>query len=338
MNKINLENKSTERMPWKKRVRELTVRAAKSVFFWSMAGILAAASWNDIEKLADGGTAVVSGTVEDDLIAQDGTPMPEESDAPDKTDMSDESMSDKTDSSDESMSDKTDMSDELMSDKTDPSGEPMLDKTEPSDESMSDKTDMPDESIPDESVTEPKRAALTFDDGPHPVYTEELLDGLAQRQVKATFFVIGENISGNEDIIARMAEEGHLIGNHTYDHVKICDMSGEEACEQVEKTSALIKEITGMNTEFVRPPFGAWNNDMECSFTMIPVLWDVDPMDWTTKNADLVAERVLKETEDGDIILLHDYYESSVKAALQIVDALQAQGYEFVTVDKLILD
>lgn len=183
-----------------------------------------------------------------------------------------------------------------------------------------------------------KLAALTFDDGPHPVYTAKLLDGLKERGVQATFFVIGKNIPGNEELIRRMDEEGHLIGNHTYNHVKICDMSGEAACEEVERTSELVQEITGRNTEFVRPPFGAWNKQMECSFVMIPVLWDVDPLDWTTKNTELVVQRVLGEVESGDIILLHDWYDSSVEAALRIVDEMQAQGYEFVTVDRLILE
>ncbi len=185
---------------------------------------------------------------------------------------------------------------------------------------------------------ERRRVALTFDDGPHPVCTKELLDGLKERGVKATFFVIGENIPGNEDLIRRMDEEGHLIGNHTYDHVKISDMSKADACRQIERTSALIRELIGKDTEFVRPPFGEWNKELECSFVMIPVLWDVDPKDWTTGNVSDVVRRVLEDTENGDIILLHDCYSSSVQAALQIVDELQGQGYEFVTVDQLILE
>lgn len=183
-----------------------------------------------------------------------------------------------------------------------------------------------------------KKVALTFDDGPHPVYTKQLLDGLAQRNVKATFFVIGKNIEGNETLLERMQEEGHLIGNHTYDHVKICDLDGADACEQVEKTSALVRKITGEDTEFVRPPFGAWNKAMECSFTMIPVLWDVDPLDWTTENSAAVVQKVLDTVEENDIILLHDCYQSSVDAALEIIDELLAQGYKFVTVDELILE
>ena len=183
-----------------------------------------------------------------------------------------------------------------------------------------------------------KQVALSFDDGPHPVYTELLLDGLAERNVKAAFFVVGKNIINNEQLIDRMYREGHVIGNHTYDHVKLSEISDEEACIQVEKTNELIYEITGNHVEYVRPPFGEWNHSMECSFTMIPVLWDVDPLDWTTKNQEQIVRHVVEEVEDGDIILLHDYYESSVEAALRIVDELQKQGFEFVTIDRIILE
>ena len=182
------------------------------------------------------------------------------------------------------------------------------------------------------------KVALTFDDGPHPVYTPELLDGLKERGVCATFFVVGENIPGNEEILRRMDAEGHLIGNHTYKHVKLSDLDSARACAEVEKTNALICEVTGKEPEFIRPPFGEWKKAMECSFEMIPVLWDVDPLDWTTKNTALVVERVLKDTKPGNIILLHDYYQSSVDAALEIVDTLTQRGYEFVTVDELILE
>lgn len=182
------------------------------------------------------------------------------------------------------------------------------------------------------------RIALTFDDGPHPVYTPKLLDGLKERNVKATFFVVGKNIEGREDIIKRMDEEGHIIGNHTYDHVKITGLPEEEACAQITKTSELVKEITGKNTEFVRPPFGAWDKKLECGFEMFPVLWSIDPLDWTTKNVDAVVQKVLSRAEENSIILLHDYYDSSVEAALKIVDALLERGFEFVTVDELVLE
>ena len=182
------------------------------------------------------------------------------------------------------------------------------------------------------------KVALTFDDGPHPVYTPQLLDGLKERGVHVTFFVVGKNILGNEALLKRMETEGHLIGNHTYSHVKLSELDIARACAEVEKTNALICEVTGKEPEFIRPPFGEWKKARECSFEMIPVLWDVDPLDWTTKNTALVVERVLKDTKPGDIILLHDYYQSSVDAALEIVDALTERGYKFVTVDELILE
>lgn len=182
------------------------------------------------------------------------------------------------------------------------------------------------------------RVALTFDDGPHSVYTEKLLDGLRDRGVKATFFLVGKNIPGKEETVRQMDEDGHLIGNHTYDHIKITGVSEVEACLQLTKTSELVKAITGKDTEYVRPPFGEWNKEIECGITMFPVLWTIDPLDWTTANTDLVVDRVVKKVKEDDIILLHDIFESSVDAALRIVDLLQAEGYEFVTADQLILE
>jgi peptidoglycan/xylan/chitin deacetylase (PgdA/CDA1 family) len=180
--------------------------------------------------------------------------------------------------------------------------------------------------------------ALTFDDGPDPRYTPELLDGLKERDVKASFFLIGKMLEGNEEIVERMYQEGHLIGNHTFDHVQLNKLSDAKACEQITKTSNKIYEITGMYTAFIRPPFGEWKKNLDCNVTMIPVLWNIDSLDWTTKNTDAIVNRVLKDVGDGDIILMHDNYDTSVKAALRIVDTLQGEGYRFVTVDELLMD
>lgn len=184
----------------------------------------------------------------------------------------------------------------------------------------------------------PPRVALTFDDGPHPSYTKVLLDGLKERGVKATFFVVGENIPGNEEIIRQMAEDGHLIGNHTYDHQDISSLTAEEACLELSKTSDLIREITGQETAYVRPPFGKWDDSLDCRMSMIAVKWTVDPLDWTTRNVSQIVERVVQKASDNDIILLHDYYDSSVAAALQIVDQLKERGFTFVTVEELLLE
>lgn len=185
---------------------------------------------------------------------------------------------------------------------------------------------------------EAPRVALTFDDGPNSEHTKTLLDGLKKRGVKASFFLMGKNIEGNEDLVKRMHDEGHLIGNHTFDHVQLNKLSDAQACDQITKTSNRIYEITGEYTTFIRPPFGEWKKDLDCVVTMIPVLWDIDPLDWKTDNADQVVSRVEKDVEDGDIILLHDNYASSVKAALRIVDDLSKQGYRFVTAEELLFD
>ena len=185
---------------------------------------------------------------------------------------------------------------------------------------------------------ETKKIALTFDDGPHPRYTEELLDGLAERNVKATFFLLGQNIEGREEIIRRMAEEGHLIGNHTYYHVDITKLEEEEACREILDTSEKITAITGYPVEYIRPPFGNWDKELECEVMMLPIFWSVDTLDWTTRNTDQIVQKVVTDIEENDIILMHDSYDSTVKAALRIIDLLQAEGYEFVTVDELILE
>lgn len=182
------------------------------------------------------------------------------------------------------------------------------------------------------------RVALTFDDGPHPVYTKSLLDGLRERGVKATFFVVGENIPGNEKLIAQMEKDGHLIGNHTYDHADISKLSDEKNCEELQKTSDLVKQITGHGTAYVRPPFGNWKDSMDCQVSMIAVKWTIDTLDWKSRNAAEIVNKVMQQISDHDMILMHDYYATSVEAALQIVDKLKEKGYEFVTVEELILE
>lgn len=176
------------------------------------------------------------------------------------------------------------------------------------------------------------------DDGPHPYYTEQLLDGLADRGVKATFFLLGENIEGREDIIRRMHEEGHLIGNHTFYHVDVNSLPLKEACAEIQDTSSAITAITGQQVEYVRPPYGSWNKELECEVLMIPVFWTLDTLDWKVKNADQIVREVLSDVEENDVILMHDSYRTTVDAALRIVDALQEKGYEFVTADELILE
>lgn len=183
-----------------------------------------------------------------------------------------------------------------------------------------------------------KKVALTFDDGPHKYYTQELLDGLRERQVIATFFLIGESIEGKEDVVKQMHEDGHLIGNHTYTHVQLNKEKTDDACAEVWKTNTKIFDVTGEVPYFIRPPFGEWNEELSCVIDMSPVLWDLDPLDWKYQDKDRIVKYVVKNVRDGDIILLHDVYKTSVQAALEIVDILKKEGYEFVTVEELIFD
>ena len=185
---------------------------------------------------------------------------------------------------------------------------------------------------------EAPKIALTFDDGPSAVWTPALLDGLKERGVKATFFLIGENADKNPEIVKRMAEEGHLIGNHTYHHVELIKVSENEARLELADTSAVIVRITGKEPEYMRPPFGTWQRKLEQDIQMLPVLWTIDPLDWTTENQDEIVNKVVTEAEENDIILLHDCYKSSVEAGLRIVDILQEEGFVFVTVDELLLN
>lgn len=183
-----------------------------------------------------------------------------------------------------------------------------------------------------------KKVAITFDDGPNADYTGKLLKGLKERGVCATFFLLGTEIEKYPELVKQIYEDGHLIGTHSYQHVNLCNLTDEAAIEQVIKTNTLLEEITGKTPLFIRPPFGCWKKDLDYETMMIEVLWDIDPLDWCTGNTGVIVNRVLKEVEDGDIILLHDASQSSVDAALQIVDCLQNKGYLFVTVEELVLD
>ncbi len=192
--------------------------------------------------------------------------------------------------------------------------------------------------LPEEKKTEKKRIALTFDDGPHPIYTPQMLELLKEEQVPATFFLLGENVELYGDVVKEIAKEGHLIGNHTYHHVQITSLSLEEACKEIQETSDLIEELTGIGTEYVRPPFGTWNEELEERLNLIPVMWSIDTKDWTTQNVDWIVRETVKHAEDHDIILMHDSYQSTVDAVKRVIEQLEAEGFEFVTVDEIIMD
>ena len=190
----------------------------------------------------------------------------------------------------------------------------------------------------EKEVGETMKIAITFDDGPHPHYTEQLLDGLKERNVRATFFVTGEHAELHPDIIERIADEGHLIGNHTYSHMQLSSKNREAYKEELLKTNEIISSITGTEVLFVRPPYGTWDKSLETELNMFPVLWSVDPQDWCSSDAPGITRKIIKKAGENDIILMHDYYASSVTAALSAIDELLKEGYEFVTVDEILFD
>lgn len=188
------------------------------------------------------------------------------------------------------------------------------------------------------TVDGPPLVALTFDDGPRSSTTGPLLDGLALREVPATFFLVGNRIPGNEELVRRMAAEGHQIGLHTYDHVELKGLSRQDFDLQVGKTRALVTSLVGEGSYWLRPPYGLLDKSAEgwCGGPII--LWSVDPEDWKDEDVDRVVAAVVEHVSDGDIILLHDLFPSSARAALRIVDTLLDRGYCFVTVEQLMAE
>jgi peptidoglycan/xylan/chitin deacetylase (PgdA/CDA1 family) len=183
-----------------------------------------------------------------------------------------------------------------------------------------------------------KQVAITFDDGPNPDYTLPLLEGLKKRGVKATFFVLGEEVERYPEILEAIHDDGHLIGIHSYQHVNFTEIGDTATLDQIERTQEAIYAVTGEYAGYIRPPYGCWRKELDAKVPLIEVLWSVDPMDWATNDADTVVRRIETHVKEGSIILLHDASASTVQAALRTIDLLQDQGYEFVTVETLLIE
>ena len=182
--------------------------------------------------------------------------------------------------------------------------------------------------------------AMTFDDGPSATLTPKLLDILAAHHIKATFFVIGENVAEHPEIVARATREGHEIGNHSWSHPNFAKMSDAGVRSQLQRTDDAIKSATGARPTLLRPPYGSittrekrWIHDQ---FGYQIILWDVDPYDWKRPGPSVVRGRILKETRPGSIVLSHDIHPGTIEAMPSTLDALEAKGFKFVTVSELI--
>ena len=177
--------------------------------------------------------------------------------------------------------------------------------------------------------------ALTFDDGPREATTPVLLDGLAQRGVCATFFVIGENVEGNELLLQRMEGEGHQIGLHTYHHKSLDQLNAAGFYAEVDQLRETLAALLGRESFMLRPPYGMMSAANQARAAAPIILWSVDPEDWSDRDTARQVSVITENVRDGDIILLHDIYPASVDTALQVVDTLMARGYHFVTVEQL---
>ena len=189
--------------------------------------------------------------------------------------------------------------------------------------------------LPRGHAAEPRCVALTFDDGPSGALTERLLGGLAARGVHATFFLCGYRIDLYPELAARIAAEGHETGTHGDTHSYFTSMSRAEVCRDLAEARRKLMEATGRAPTLLRPPGGLYDAAVlqQTACADLPViLWSVDPEDWRVHDADAVTAHILRHAEPGSVILMHDLTDSSVTAALRVIDALQAQGYEFLTV------
>ncbi|MCO5993786.1 polysaccharide deacetylase family protein [Actinoallomurus rhizosphaericola] len=185
-----------------------------------------------------------------------------------------------------------------------------------------------------------KCIALTFDDGPGP-YTAKLLDMLAARHVKVTFFLIGGNIRGREALVRRELAEGHVVGDHTWSHPSLDSLSDGAIKSQLTRTLGEIRRASGHGTVLMRPPYGATNRRVAAvarGMHMAQILWSVDTNDWLDRNSAIVAHRAVSWAHPGDIILMHDIHPTTVKAVPKILAGLSRRGFTFVTVPELFGD
>lgn len=182
--------------------------------------------------------------------------------------------------------------------------------------------------------------AMTFDDGPHPSLTPRLLDILKQRNIKATFYVVGKNAQLYPNIIRRMLAEGHEIGNHTWDHPSLSSISELKAREQMTKTARAVSNVSGYHMRTMRPPYGATNQYikewMHRDYGYPTIIWTVDPLDWKRPGASVVTSRILAGARPGAIILAHDIHAGTIDAMPNTFDGLLSRGFKFVTVSQLL--
>ena len=179
-----------------------------------------------------------------------------------------------------------------------------------------------------------KCVALTFDDGPGR-YTAELLDILDENEAKATFYLLGSKLDSYSAEVERMADEDHEVGNHTWDHADLADLSAGEIKEDLDRTDKAIKDVTGQMPTTMRPPYGSLSDTARETIDKPMLLWDVDTLDWQHRDPETTVDIAAEETDEGSVLLFHDIHETTVDAIPDVLETLSEDGYEFVTVDEM---
>jgi len=182
--------------------------------------------------------------------------------------------------------------------------------------------------------------AITFDDGPSATQTPRLLKMLKERNIKATFFCLGECVAHNPEIAKQIVEEGHEIANHSWNHPQLSKMSEAAVKDQLDRAHNVIKQTTGVTPTLMRPPYGAFTATQRtwahAVWNYKCILWDVDSLDWKHRTPAKTESIIMKETKNGSIILCHDIHKTTVDAMPATLDALRAKGFKFVTVTELL--
>lgn len=182
---------------------------------------------------------------------------------------------------------------------------------------------------------EVKRLALTFDDGPG-AYTNELLDILAEYNVKATFFIQGCNVKAYSDVIKRMYEEGHQIANHTYSHENLNKITVKQAKNTIEKTTKVLEDLGVEPSNYFRPPYGNITSTQKKNIDdYILIYWGTDTRDWSHRDSDKLKNILINDVVDGDIVLMHDIHKSTVAGVKKALPEMIKKGYEFYTLEEL---
>ena len=182
-----------------------------------------------------------------------------------------------------------------------------------------------------------KLLAITFDDGPAYAKTEKLITELDKRNARVSFFMLGELAYKQKDLVKKVYNYGHTIGSHTYNHKNLKKLNDDELSFEVNYTNEILSGIIGEDIRFIRPPYGAYNEDILKKTDMAFILWSVDTLDWKYRNATKVRDYIVEHANDGDIILLHDIHATSVEGVIMAIDILKEQGFEFVSLDEMLV-